>query len=134
MGQFKYGRNFKGKVVNLIPRYFGTSGPQCSHQHSPLFYHHTYAPSLYFSIFLSHPPTETHTHTHSNSLSISHSITSKPSIHPHLWLVPLKNPIRNLIWPLSQTLKVLIFLVMDVMTRLVDYVMPSCGKIGWLPR
>jgi len=33
--------------------------------------------------------------------------------------------------PLSQTLKVLKFLVMDLMIGLVDYVMLGCGKIGW---
>ena len=62
----------------------------------PLFsYHHMYASSLYFSIFLSHPPTEAHKHTHSSSRYFSHSLTSKPAIHHHFWRISLENPIRN---------------------------------------
>ena len=101
MGQFKYGRNLKGKVVILILRYFGTSGPQCSHQLSPFLLSPYIFPFFHFSIFLSHSAIEAHTHTPSSSLYFSQSLTSKPAIHHHFWRISLENPIGN---PISSIL------------------------------
>ena len=80
MGQFKYGRNFKGKVVILIPRYFGTSGPQCSHQHTP-FLITIRMPLLSISLFsyLAQPPKPTHIHTLAPFISLTPSPVNQPS-------------------------------------------------------
>ena len=79
-GQFKYGRNFKGKVVYLIPRYFGTSGTQCFHQHNPLSLITKRMPLLSISVSFYLTDPSKHTQTHSSFLSIS--LILSPVNHP----------------------------------------------------
>ena len=95
MGQFKYGRNFKGKVVIWSQDILEQVVHNAPINTLPFSYHHTYVPSLYFSIFLSHPPTKAHTPTHSSSLYFSHSFIGKPAIYHHFWWISSENPIRN---------------------------------------
>ena len=105
MGQFKYGRNLKGKVLILIPRYFGISGPQCSHQLSPFLLSPYVCLFFHFSIFLSHSATKAHTHTPSSSLSFSHSLTSKPAIYHHFWRISPETPLETPYARFSQSFK-----------------------------
>ena len=106
-----FGGSLRGKLIILLKIFWGNLVIKLFNlsQHypppPPLFVpHFTFislspswpaAPSLYFSIFLSCPPTEAHTPTHSSSLYFSHSLTGEPAIYHRFWRISLENPIRN---------------------------------------
>ena len=111
MGQFKYGGNFKGNIVNLIPTIFEQMVHNAPINTPPPLspYAYTASPSSSLFSYLTHPPKPTHT----ASISLTPSPVNRPSttissgFHRR---IPLETTYQYA--PLSQTLTVKLLTVL----------------------